>query len=303
MTSALDVTSLSVHVRAGTAVRTLLQDVSFSLPRATLTALIGESGSGKSTLACALTRLFSRPERYMIAGSVFFGATDLLAIDGVALRTVRRHHVRYILQEPSESMNPLLRIETQLGEAFPSSATRKDLCVLLERVGLSDPERVLRSFPHELSIGMLQRVAIAMAIAPAPHVLIADEPTSALDQPMRLQTMDLLRSLRESLRCTALVITHDPSLIDRSADTVIVLFAGRIVEVNPRSPFGRTALHPYSRQLTGLEPAVRAPSRTVFAGGCAFASRCPRVKERCAREEPALALATDGGLVRCFYWK
>jgi len=301
MTSTLDVRQISVEYLSQGQPSPILHDVSCTLPHAQRTAVIGESGSGKSTFAFAITGLLHRSASIRVAGESVFQGRDLLSLDDESLRGLRRKAIRYVFQEPSESFNPLLRLGTSIRAALYDGWDTGRICSLLERVGLAEPLRVLRSYPHELSIGMLQRAAIAVAIAPEPSLLIADEPTSALDEPLKWQILDLLEDLRSSMQCTSLVVSHDPMLLGECADQVIVFFAGRIVEINPNQPLRAEALHPYTRMLAGVDARSRLlPPAPV---GCAFHPRCPLAKDRCRTELPDLEQTPNGTWVRCFYWK
>jgi oligopeptide/dipeptide ABC transporter ATP-binding protein len=183
---------------------------------------------------------------------------------------------------------------------FRSKWSSEQICSLLERVDLPEPGRVLRSYPHELSGGMLQRVAIAIAVATEPAVLIADEPTSALDAPLKWQIVDLLQKLHDEGHGTSLIVTHDPGLVDAIADRLIVLFGGQIVEHTVRNAEPH---HPYTRQLLGKEMVKSLDASIPRTSGCVFAHRCPRAADRCSAERPELERAESDTWVRCFYWK
>jgi oligopeptide/dipeptide ABC transporter ATP-binding protein len=309
----LQLENVSVLYHEGNGSLQLLEDVSFSMQAASITTIVGESGSGKTTLARSITRLFLRPEFFTASGSIRFRGQELWKLPEEQLRIIRRDHIRYVFQESAQSLNPLTRIETQLRDAAGAKSGSIILTELLHQVGLDNPERILRSFPHELSIGMLQRVTIAMALAPSPQLIIADEPTSALDPPLKFQILDLLVSIKQRFGISVLVITHDTTVPESYADQIVILNSGRIFEIGPRIDFMKTPFHPYSLMLfhketarqSGLNPP-RGPLSSPLDGlprGCKFQNHCPRVQESCCQQEPPLERVSPERLVRCFYWK
>jgi len=290
----------------------LLHDISFSLPRDSMTALIGESGSGKTTLALTITRLFTHSERYHLWGSIMLGDRPIGQLGERELRDVRQNSIRYVFQEPPLAFNPLMRIGHQIADAAGGALHGRETATLLQRVGLDQPERILDAYPHELSVGMLQRISIAMAIAHPPAVLIADEPTSSLDAAHRRQVMDLLSGLQHRFGIAVLVITHDPIVIEQYADAVVVLYAGRIIERAGREEFFRQPLHPFSRSLLDASRKVRARSAVreaipirfdALPTGCTFHPRCPVMLEACKLSEPILETTDSRRWIRCINWK
>ncbi len=309
MDQALTLLGVSVDVRSDRGAVRLLNDISFSVPRRSMTALIGESGSGKTTLALAITRLFTHPERTQLTGSVMLGDQALAHMEDGALRGVRRS-IRYVLQEPATAFNPLMKIRPQLNDAAGRVLSTDEAAEMLRRVGLT-AETTLDAYPHELSVGMLQRISIAAAISTRPAVLIADEPTSALDAANRRTIMDLLRQLQHQLDLAILVITHDPLVVERYADRVIVLYAGRVIERAERDRFFRRPLHPYSRMLLQARrdrdvlqaAAADVPVRLeALPSGCAYAPRCPYATDACRLQEPLLEQTQSDDWIRCLNW-
>ena len=282
-------------------------------------ALVGESGSGKTTLALSLLRLIPEPPgRIEPASRVEFDGTDILRLDPAALRRVRGGAIAMVFQEPGSSLNPVMTVGSQIVETvrihtgLDHGAARRRAGALLADVGLSDADRRLRQYPHELSGGMQQRVMIAMALAGGPRVLIADEPTTALDVTIQLQILDLLAGLKQRLGLAVLLITHDLSVAARVADRVAVMYAGRIVESAPAARLFDRPRHPYTEALLQAVPRVdrtgkrlpvipgQPPPATDWPADCRFHPRCRHTWERCREAEPGL-LGTDGEqVVRCW---
>ncbi len=311
MDQALTLLGISLDVRSDRGAVRLLQDVSFSLPRRSMTALIGESGSGKTTLAHSITRLFTHPERMHLTGSVMLGDRAIASLEERELRRIRTS-VRTVLQEPATAFNPLMKIGAQLADAAGRILSPDEINGLLLRVGLRSPDRILDAYPHELSVGMLQRVSIAAAISTNPSVLIADELTSSLDATNRRTVMDLLRQLQQDLDLAVLVVTHDPMVVEEYADRIIVLYAGRIIERSSRERFFRRPLHPYSRALLearrngAVVPSASADAPVRFDAlpkGCTYRPRCPYATDACALPEPTLERTDTDDWIRCVNWK
>src|SRR4051812_42993671 len=256
----LIVDRLSTHFvnRDGT-VRAV-DDVSFTvLPGETL-AIVGESGCGKSVTALSILRLIPSPPARIAAGSVTFAGRDLLTLSDEAMRAVRGNEISMIFQEPMTSLNPVLTIGQQIGEALMlhrglSKADAKVRAIDgLRKVRISEPERRVEQYPHELSGGMRQRVMIAMALACGPRLLIADEPTTALDVTIQAQILDLMRTLRDETGASIILITHDLGVVAEVAHRVVVMYAGRKVEEAPVRELFAYPLHPYTRGLLGSMP-------------------------------------------------
>jgi oligopeptide/dipeptide ABC transporter ATP-binding protein len=285
----------------------VLDGISFELEAGATLALVGESGSGKTLTALAVLGLVPPPGR-VVAGRAFFQERNLLRLPESELRALRGRALAIIFQDPLGALHPLLSIERQMSEVLevherlPRRAARVRAAQALGEVGLEAPERVLDSYPHELSGGMRQRVLIAMALLLRPAVVFADEPTSALDPHLQNQVLELLRDLQEQHGSALVLISHDLARVARFADRVQVLYAGRTVESAPaRELFGRP-LHPYTAGLVESTPRLdgswRFPLPTLPGqpsapeerpSGCAFHPRCHLARERCRREIPALA--------------
>ncbi len=273
----MTVQGLTVSVRTEGGLRPLVQDLSFTLRRGETLAIAGESGSGKSITSLAIMGLLPPPAVRVTAGRVLLGATDLTALPESALRRVRGDRVAMIFQEPMTSLNPVLTVGMQLAEAIRAhqdvsrAEARRRALEALTAVRLSQPERRMLQFPHELSGGMRQRVMIAMALAMRPEVLIADEPTTALDVTVQREVLDLLRDLQRDLGTAIILITHDMGVVAEMADRVIVMKSGRMVEearvtdlfAAPQAPYTRDLLAAVPRMGQRVEVAVPAPSDAV----------------------------------------
>ena len=280
--------------------------VSFSVEAGEIVGLVGESGCGKSVTALALMGLL--PEKGVIVkGRTDFDGMDLLALDQRTMRDLRGRELGMIFQDPLSSLNPVVPIGKQVTEVLTrhrgmsNEVATKEAELLLDRVGIPDPRRRLKEYPHQLSGGMRQRALIAMAVACKPRMLIADEPTTALDVTIQAQILELLKELVHEDGTALIMITHDLGVVAGLCDTINVLYAGRVVESAPRKPLFATPNHPYTRGLLGSIPrldSVRGEPLNPIPGsvrdllpwqeGCAFAPRCERVIETCIEATPEL---------------
>jgi len=226
-------------------------------------ALVGESGSGKSATALALARLLPEPPAMIRAAEMKLAGHDVLTLKPAELRKIRGKEIAYIFQEPTTSLNPVLTIRTQIGEALSlhrpdvaKSDRDAEIVRWLDKVGIVQPEKRLRAYPHELSGGMQQRVMIAMALCCRPKLLIADEPTTALDVTIQKQIMDLLADLRRELGMSIILITHNLGIIRSVADRVAVMFRGQIVETGPVDEILKNPQHAYTKALLNCVPRM-----------------------------------------------
>ena len=311
----LKVANLSVSVLANGERRELIHNVSFNVRANEVLIFLGESGSGKTILGRSLTRLFPTASALRIDGSVTFEGQELLTLGERELSTIRRHRIRYVFQEPMQSLNPVAKIRRQmrLASDHPSTDDRV-LHDTLGLVGLDNSEEVLNRYPHELSIGMAQRVCIAMAVLSSPALLIADEPTSAVDASLRRKILDLLIAIQRSRMMSLVVITHDLDVARCYGDRIFVMYGGKIIESATWGAFFERPLHPYSRLLAGAQLTgqtfAAAPGLTsepvivdVPQQGCAFQPRCPIAENKCKEVAPELEQLSNEREVRCFYWK
>jgi peptide/nickel transport system ATP-binding protein len=281
-----------------------VERVSFDVRAGETLALVGESGSGKSVTAMSLLRLVRRPGK-VVAGSVAFRGRDLLAVSEKEMRAVRGGGIGIVFQDPMSSLNPVMRVRTQLEEAmlahgrFTGPAARTRAVELMRRVGIPDPEARLADYPDSFSGGMRQRVMIAMALANQPDVIIADEPTTALDVTIQAQILELLGELNRDLGTAIVLITHNLGVVARSCQRVAVMYGGRIVEQATAEELFAQPRHPYTRALLAATPHLaadrdmplvpiegRPPDLLTAIPGCAYAPRCDAARERCHREQP-----------------
>jgi peptide/nickel transport system ATP-binding protein len=293
-----------------------VNDVSFEIRAGETLGLVGESGSGKSVTALSIMRLVQAPG-HIARGRVMFRGRDLTALAERELQPVRGAEIALIFQEPMTALNPVLRIGDQIAETLlvHGRATRRDArdraIALLGTVRITNPDRRVDDYPHQLSGGMRQRVLIAMALACQPSLVIADEPTTALDVTIQAEILDLLREMKSALNLSMLLITHDLGVIAESADRVAVMYAGRIVETGPVRDVFHHPAHPYTRGLLSSMPGgppgepLRAiegtvPSLDDLPPGCAFNPRCPDRFEPCTDAPPPDYTAGRGHTAKCY---
>ncbi len=247
--------------------RPAVDDVSFAIGEGETLAVVGESGSGKSVTALALTRLLPEPPTRYAGGEILLGGRNLLALPERELRAVRGGQIAYVFQDPMTSLNPVLTVRRQMAEVLSlhrpdvgrnRRAQDAEIVRALTEVGITEPEKRLRAYPHELSGGMAQRVMIAMALACRPKLLVADEPTTALDATVQRQIMDLFRELKGRLGMSILLITHNFGIIGGLADRVAVMFRGRLVEEGRTEDVLQHPQHPYTRALIDCIPRLGA---------------------------------------------
>ncbi|WP_294645610.1 ABC transporter ATP-binding protein [uncultured Aureimonas sp.] len=262
----LEVRNLKVGFDTRRGLVEAVRGISFDVGRERV-AVVGESGSGKSMTGRAILRLV-RPPGHVAADRLAFGGTDLLGLSEKEMRAVRGRRIAMVMQDPKYSLNPVMRIDRQLGEALrahgriSSADARRRMVAMLEDVQIRDPERVLRSYPHELSGGMGQRVMIAMMLIPEPELLIADEPTSALDVTVQLEVLRILDGLVRGRGMGLLFISHDLRLVSTFCDRVLVMYRGRIVEEIEADRLGQ-ARHPYTQGLLACLPRIGGGHETL----------------------------------------
>ncbi len=306
----VSVHNLSVRYRTRESTTYAVDDVSFDLERGKVLALIGESGSGKSTAAMAVLRLLA-PNAEVVSGRAEFGGEDLLSLHEKALRTIRGRRIATIFQDPVAGLNPVITVGDQVAETLTShleitkKEAKKQAIAILYAVGLSDPERIAKSYPFQLSGGMCQRVMIGIATALDPEVIIADEPTSALDVTVQAQILYQLDELRRTRGTSILLITHDFGVVAQVADDVAVMYAGRVIERGDVDEMLARPLHPYTHALLATLPRLDTPGGKLHAipgnppelsgpaERCPFLSRCGKVMNIC-RAEAAPSLLMEG---------
>ncbi len=296
-----------------------VDQVSFSLYRGETLGVVGESGCGKSLLCLSILGLVPAPGR-ILSGSVIFDGMDILRLNSRELREIRGNRISMIFQEPMTSLNPVIRVGSQVTEALiihkgmDNKAAKDEALRLLAQVEIPDVDYNFRKYPHQLSGGMRQRVMIAMAISCQPDILIADEPTTAIDVTIQNQVLNLLAELQKKLALSMIFVTHDLGVISRIADRVIVMYSGKIVEEAPIREFLNQPAHPYSRALLScatslkdsfdahsLIPTIpgRVPSPYDLPEGCHFDPRCSESFQPCSASMPPLLELTKGHKVRC----
>src|ERR1044072_6299663 len=318
----LEVENLQTHFRRPDGVNRAVDGVSFEIGQGETLAIVGESGCGKSVTANSILRLIPEPPG-KIAGSIRFQGTDLLKLDEAAMRDIRGNEISMIFQEPMTSLNPVLTIgrqlrETlQLHEGLDRNAAEKRAVEMLALVGIAEPQRRVREYPHQLSGGMRQRVMIAMALACNPKLLIADEPTTALDVTIQAQILDLMRDLKRRVGAAIILITHDLGVVAEVAERVMVMYAGRKVEEATVGDLFRTPRHPYTQELRDAVPKLGSsvageegrlaeipgvvPSLKTRIDGCVFATRCPLAADLCREVAPPLELKAAGHVAACHF--
>jgi len=315
-----DLRTYFVTERGGGTARAV-DGVSFDLYPGETLGIVGESGSGKTVTSLSLLRLVPEPPGHVLPGSfIEFEGRSVLELSPKELRAIRGAQMAMIFQEPTASLNPVFTVGAQVAEAaiihqrLSRRAARARAIEMLALVGIPDPETRADAYPHQLSGGMLQRVMIAMALVCHPKVLIADEPTTALDVTIQAQILELLDRLQDELGMGVVLITHDLGIVAGTADRVLVMYAGQVVETATTRELFARPLHPYTEGLLASVPRLDAPRRrlhtipgqvppaTAWPTGCRFHPRCPHAWEKCASEEPPLLAGGEepGHLTRCW---
>ncbi|MEM1431129.1 MAG: ABC transporter ATP-binding protein [Pseudomonadota bacterium] len=316
MTPVLQVSGLKTHFFTRAGVVKAVDGVDFSVAKGEVMGLVGESGSGKSITGFSILGLIDPPGR-IVEGSVRFNGVELANAPEAALQTLRGNRIAMIFQDPMMTLNPVLRIDTQMMEAI-AAHERVDRKTAWQRsrdalglVGIPSPEERLRAYPHQLSGGMRQRVAIAIAFLNRPDLIIADEPTTALDVTIQGQIIHEAQKLTHQMGTAMIWITHDLAVVAGLADRISVMYAGRIVEQGPTDSVIDRPLHPYTVGLLGSVPTSNkrgerlfqiegmTPNMLALPEGCAFAPRCRRANGACARQPQIEDIA--GRAVRCFH--
>ena len=320
MAPILDVRGLTTAFASATGPVDVLNGVDFQVEDGEILGIVGESGSGKTMTALSVTGLLPRAASVR-AGEINFRGSNLLALGGRELNRIRGAEISMIFQSPRASLNPLYRVEVTLGQVLRAhrglrgEAARRVAVELLGDVGLRDPERVLRRYPHELSGGMCQRVMIAYALASNPRLLIADEPTTALDVTVQLQIIQLLSRLRSEHGLTLILITHNLSVVAELCDRVLVMYLGRIVEQGPVLEIFDRPRHPYTVGLLASRPSPQhhgelaaipgsVPDLRHRPPGCPFHPRCSHARDICSQQQPLLERTdTPEHSVECHFWR
>ncbi len=319
----LQVDSLKTYFFTDRGVVKAVDDVSFEIFQGRTLAIVGESGCGKSVTALSVMRLIPRPPGRIVQGEIIFDGKDILKLSEKEMRKIRGNKISMIFQEPMTSLNPVFRVGDQISEVLElhrnmnKNQAKNKTIELLNQVGIPSPESRVNDYPHQMSGGMRQRVMIAMALACDPKLIIADEPTTALDVTIQAQILDLTDNLRKSTGTAIMLITHDLGVVAETAEDVVVMYAGRIVEKADVKELFNNPLHPYTRGLMRSIPGMSneddkarleaipgvVPSLLALPKGCKFNDRCKHASDRCFEDEPALMAKKKDHPVRCWLYE
>jgi oligopeptide/dipeptide ABC transporter ATP-binding protein len=320
----LEVTDLKTYFDTDEGVVKAVDGVSFHLDRGETLAVVGESGSGKSVTSLSVMRLIPTPPGRIASGQMLFEGQDLVGKSEREMRRIRGNEISMIFQEPMTSLNPVYTVGDQIAEAIVlhQGKSYRDAMKLsiemLDLVGIPEPAKRVKNYPHQMSGGMRQRVMIAMALSCGPKLLIADEPTTALDVTIQAQILDLMRKLQREIGMSILFITHDLGVVAEVADRVVVMYAGRAVEEGDVNDIFARPQMPYTLGLMNSIPRVdraaehqdrleaipgNVPNPLYLPEGCAFHPRCRFATDECKKVNPALEDTGNGHMVRCIRWK
>ncbi len=304
----LNVQGLTTAFMTGRGEITAIEEVSFSLKEGEILGIVGESGSGKSVTALTIMGLLPTPPARIAAGKVLFQGKELTKLSSREMQRIRGPGIAMIFQEPMTSLNPVFSIGDQIMETIkahenlPAAALRKRAVDMLDKVGIPSAARRLDDYPHQMSGGQRQRVMIAIALACNPKLLIADEPTTALDVTIQAQILDLLMDLRDEFRMAIMIITHNMGVIAETADRVLVMYAGRVIEEAPVARVFDHPIHPYTRGLLECVPSITEDRARLIAipgtlpdparrpPGCRYSVRCRYAQPSCSDALPPLIL-------------
>lgn len=318
MVPLLEIRNLSTYFYTVDGVIKAVDDVSYSLQAGESMGIVGESGSGKSVGALSVLRLVPYPGR-IVTGEIMFQGTNLMSLGDREMRSYRGRRIGMIFQEPMTSLNPVLTIGRQLTEAVEAhlrlnkSETRKRAVQMLDRVGMSDPQKVMVDYPHMLSGGMRQRVMIAMALISGPDLIIADEPTTAVDVTIQAQLLELMKDMTREFNVALIIISHNMGILARYVDKVAVMYAGKIVETGSVIDIFKQTRHPYTLGLHQSIPRLdrireeklvpipgQPPDLAKLPTGCVFRERCEYAVDRCVNDRPELLRVTKGHWSACW---
>ncbi|WP_405174654.1 ABC transporter ATP-binding protein [Paenibacillus sp. FSL H8-0261] len=298
-----------------------VDDVSFRVREGETVCIVGESGCGKSVTAMSIMGLVEEPGGKVAHGKIDFQGEDLLQMDKNTLRAIRGNEIAMIFQEPMSSLNPVIKIGEQIMEPLivhlkmNKKQARIRAIELIKQVGISRPEQIADSYPHELSGGMLQRIMIAIAIACSPKLLIADEPTTALDVTIQAQILDMLREIKDNSGMSILLITHDLGVVAEMADYVIVMYSGKIVEEGEVVELFNNPKHPYTKGLLKSKPVInqrqdelysipgQVPNPLELVPSCYFHDRCEHCMPVCVSQQPQLKEVVSRQKVACWLYE
>jgi peptide/nickel transport system ATP-binding protein len=319
----LDIRGLKTYFYTEEGVVRAVDGVDLHIDRGETLGVVGESGCGKTVTALSIMRLIAIPPGKIVEGQMLWGGRDLVTLPPAQMRRVRGKEISMVFQEPMTSLNPVFTVGEQIAEAIRlheglgrRGAMAKTV-EMLKLVHMANPERRVKEYPHQLSGGMRQRVMIAMALSCNPKLLIADEPTTALDVTIQAQILDLLNELKAKIGMAVLLITHDMGVIAETAQRVMVMYAGKVVEEAPVKELFKEPLHPYTQGLLRSIPRIDlaatkkqrleaipgvVPSLLNLPKGCKFEPRCPHAKPVCKDQDPVLKEVRPGHRVSCWLY-
>ena len=313
----IQVKNLQISFKYDGVMTPVIRGVSFDIKRGETLGMVGESGSGKSVTSREILRLIATPPARIDSGEILFEGRDILKMSDDELRSIRGNRISMIFQEPMTSLNPVYTCGDQIMEVIrlhkgvSKKEARQMAIEMLREVGVQSPETRVDCYPHELSGGMRQRVMIAMALSCSPTLLISDEPTTALDPTIQAQILQLIKDMKKKLNMSVLFITHDLGVVAQNCDRVVVMYAGKIVEVAEVCELFDHPAHPYTQGLIMSIPKMSSdveelysidgsiPSFGSLPGGCTFGPRCPYFTEECTKSEPVLKDIGGGHLCAC----
>ncbi len=313
----IQVKNLQISFKYDGVMTPVIRGVSFDIKRGETLGMVGESGSGKSVTSREIMRLIATPPARIDSGEILFEGRDILKMSDDELRSIRGNRISMIFQEPMTSLNPVYTCGDQIMEVIrlhkgvSKKEARQMAIEMLREVGVQSPENRVDCYPHELSGGMRQRVMIAMALSCSPTLLISDEPTTALDPTIQAQILQLIKDMKKKLNMSVLFITHDLGVVAQNCDRVVVMYAGKIVEVAEVCELFDHPAHPYTQGLIMSIPKMSSdveelysidgsiPSFGSLPGGCTFGPRCPYFTEECTKSEPVLKDIGGGHLCAC----
>lgn len=313
----IQVKNLQISFKYDGVMTPVIRGVSFDIKRGETLGMVGESGSGKSVTSREIMRLIATPPARIDSGEILFEGRDILKMSDDELRSIRGNRISMIFQEPMTSLNPVYTCGDQIMEVIrlhkgvSEKEARQMAIEMLREVGVQSPETRVDCYPHELSGGMRQRVMIAMALSCSPTLLISDEPTTALDPTIQAQILQLIKDMKKKLNMSVLFITHDLGVVAQNCDRVVVMYAGKIVEVAEVCELFDHPAHPYTQGLIMSIPKMSSdveelysidgsiPSFGSLPGGCTFGPRCPYFTEECTKSEPVLKDIGGGHLCAC----
>ncbi len=311
----LEVKNLSVGFRIGGRLTLPVRDISLTIREGERVGVVGGSGCGKSLTAMSLTRL-APTDRAILKGSIRFDGRELLDLNETELKEVRGRGIAYVFQDPTASLNPVMKVYRQITENIPGLSRAERLTVtekLLAETGLPDPARLAKAYPCEMSGGQQQRVMLAMALAQRPKLLVADEPTTALDVTTQRKVLELICTLSKKYSMAVLLITHNLGLVSGNTDRIYVFYGGSNAESGPVKEVLNHPRHPYTRGLLGAVPRLDTPKDALLAdipgsvpapdawpAGCVFSPRCPHADEKCYEQRPPVNV---NGARECQCWR